>query len=528
MVRHLLVWLCNMMTPLETRLTEENESLRARDKAQQMEIKLLKEKIDLLVRRIFGARSEQLDEAQLMLLLQGDEGAKKAGASSANPCVLEAEIERRGKDNRPLKPRRWREARVPEHLPAVDEVIEPDEVAAAPEAWRHIGEEITVQLDYQPARFFRRRIIRKKYVKRDEPHKAPVIAALNTLQERSIAAPGLLAQIIVAKYCDHLPLYRQEQIYATRHDIAIPRQSSARWLGLAADWLRPIYEHIHTGVMAGGYVQVDETPIEYLSPGNGRTRQGYFWACKRPGADVSFVWKTSRGARCLDHIIPADFSGTVQCDGYSAYPSFASRSDGRITLAACWAHVRRKFHEAAESTPQHAGWVLLQIQHLYRIEKHLRQTQAGPRQCQAIRSSQSRMIIERIHRALTRLKISRQHLPQSAMGKAIDYTLTLWPLLLVYLEDGRIQIDNNEVENAIRPTAVGKKNWLFIGEAEAGERSAIFFTLIEACRSRGIDPQTYLRDVLTRLPTLTNHQIKDVTPEAWAGTSSSRSQRQAA
>jgi transposase len=243
---------------------------------------------------------------------------------------------------------------------------------------------------------------------------------------------------------------------------------------------------------------------------------------------VSFVWKTSRAARCLDHIIPADFNGTVQCDGYSAYPSFANRSDGRITLAACWAHARRKFFEAKDSAPQHAGWLLLQIQHLYRIEKHLRETKAGPAQRQAVRTSQSRMITLRIHRALTRMKLSRRHLPQSALGKAIDYTLTLWPLLLVYLEDGRIEIDNNLVENAIRPTAVGKKNWLFIGEAEAGDRSAIFFTLIEACRSRGIDPQTYLREVLTRLPTMTNRQIKDVTPEAWAKAHTARTQRKAA
>lgn len=517
-----------MMTPLEAQLTKENAALRAENKAQQIEIKLLKEKIDLLVRRIFGAKSEQIDEAQLMLLLQGEDAAKKAAASSADACALEAEIDRRARDNKPVKPRKEREARVPEHLPAVDEVIEPEEVAAAPGAWRHIGDEVTVQLDYQPAKFFRRRIIRKKYVKRDEPHKAPVIAPLNTLQERSIAAPGLLAQIIVAKYCDHLPLYRQEQIYATRHAIAIPRQSMARWLGLAADWLRPICELIHTGVMAGGYVQVDETPIEYLSPGNGQTKQGYFWACKRPGADVSFVWKTSRAARCLDHIIPADFTGTVQCDGYSAYPSFANRSEGRITLAACWAHARRKFFEARDSAPQHAGWLLLQIQHLYRIEKHLRQIKATPAERQAARASQSRMITLRIHKALTRIKLRSLHLPQSAMGKAIDYTLTLWPMLLVYLEDGRIEIDNNPVENAIRPTAVGKKNWLFIGEAEAGERSAIFFTLIEACRSRGIDPQTYLREVLTRLPTMTNRQIKDVTPEAWAKAQPAAPQHKAA
>jgi transposase len=518
-----------MMTPLEARLTEENAALRAKNKAQQIEIKLLREKIDLLIRRIFGRSSEQLDDGQLMLLLQGgDDDAKKDPASSASPGVLEAEIEKRGKDTAKIKPRKEREARVPEHLPAVDEVIEPDEVVADPKAWRSIGEEITEQLDYKPARFFRRRIIRRKYVKRDEPHQAPIIAPLNTLQERSIAAPGLLAQIIVAKYCDHLPLYRQEQIYATRHDIAIPRQSMARWLGLAADWLRPIDEHIHTGVMAGGYVQIDETPIEYLSPGNGETKQGYLWACKRPGADVSFTWATSRAARCLDRIIPADFSGTVQCDGYAAYPSFANRSEGRITLAACWAHARRKFHEATESKPQQAGWILLQIQHLYRIEKQLRQTQAGAQQRQAVRASQSRMITERIHRALTRLKHSRRHLPQSAMGRAIDYTLTMWPMLTVYLEDGRVEIDNNPVENAIRPTAIGKKNWLFIGEAEAGQRSAILFTLIEACRSRGIDPQTYLREVLTKLPTLTNKQIKDVTPAAWAKAQQNAHHRKAA
>lgn len=511
-----------MMTPLEARLTEENAALRAANK-------LLKEKVDLLIRRIFGRSSEQLDEQQLMLLLQGgDDGTKKDPASSASHGALEAEIKQRGRDDKAVKARKEREARVPEHLPAVDEVIEPKEVIAAPEAWRHIGEEVTEQLDYQPARFLRRRIIRRKYVRRDEPHQPPVIAPLNTLQERSIAAPGLLAQIIVAKYCDHLPLYRQEQIHATRHGIHIPRQSMARWLGLAADWLRPVYEHIHTGVMAGGYVQVDETPVEYLSPGNGETKQGYLWACKRPGADVSFTWATSRAAQCLERIIPADFTGTVQCDGYQAYPSFARRSGGRITLAACWAHARRKFHEALEGAPQHAGWLLLQIQHLYRIEQRLRETRAGPRQRQAQRAAESRMIIERIHRALTRLKRSRQHLPKSAMGRAIDYTLTQWPMLCVYLADGRIEIDNNPVERAIRPTAIGKKNWLFIGESDAGQRSAVLFTIIEACRSRGIDPQTYLRDVLTRLPTMTTRQVKDVVPAAWGKAQEPAAQRKAA
>ena len=178
--------------------------------------------------------------------------------------------------------------------------------------------------------------------------------------------------------------------------------------------------------------------------------------------------------------------------------------------------MRRKFFEAKANAPQHAGFILLQIRHLYRIEAQLRQSGAGPRLRQAIRASQSRMILKRIAETLRRLKESRTHLPQSAMGLAIAYTLNLWPQLQVFLEDGRISIDNNPVENAIRPTAVGKKNWLFIGEAEAGERAAILYTLIESCRSHGLDSFAWLRDVLTRLPTMAVSQISKLTPAACA------------
>ena len=497
-----------MMTPLEERLTEEVAALR-------LENKLLKEKIDLLVRRVFGAKSEQLDERQLTLLLQGDEPPKKAPASGSDATGLEAEIAKAAEVPRLEKLRPRSEARVPEHLPVVEQVIEPEEVVAEPQAWRCMGEEVTEQLDYEPAKFLRRRLIRRKYVRLAEPYKAPVIAPLNVLQERGIAAPGLLAAIIVGKYCDHLPLYRQEQIYRSRHCLDVPRQSMARWLGLAAEWLAPLYEHIRTGVMAGGYVQIDETPVKYLCPGNGQTRQGYLWTCKRPGGDVCFTWATSRATACLGKVLPASFTGIVQCDGYAAYPAHARTREG-LTLAACWAHVRRKFIEAKDSAPMQAGWVLLQLAHLYRIESGLRRTRAGPRLCQARRSAESRPIIARLRTVLERLKKQRLHLPRSAMGKAISYALSLWPMLEVYLEDGRVRIDNNEVENAIRPTAIGKKNWLFIGEAGAGQRSAILYTIIEACRRQGLDPWAYLRDVLTQLPSLTNRQVKHVLPEAWA------------
>jgi transposase len=494
----------------ETELSEQLARATAENERQRIETKLLREKIDALIKRLFGAQSEKIDPGQLLLMLQGLDAPGKA------PEPVEAEAPRRSTDP---SPPRERGPRVPAHLPVVEEVIDPEPVKACPEAWRCIGEEVTEQLDCEPARFFKRRIVRRKYARRDHPFAAPILAPLCTLQDRCIAAPGLIAAIIVGKYTDHLPLYRQEQIFATRHDIAIPRQTMAQWMGLAADWLRPIYEHIRTGVLGGGYVQVDETPIEYLAPGHGQTKLGYLWTCARPGGDTVFTWHTSRAAACLESIIPSGFRGTLQTDGYSAYPAFVRAHNSRagveaITLAGCWAHARRAIHQARESPPRIVAWLLRQIAHLYQIEDRLRQHRAGPDLCQAVRAAQSAMILRRLRAAL--LRIRPRHLPQSALGKAISYTLDQWPALEAFLRDGRIAIDNNRVENAIRPTAVGKKNWLFIGEAEAGHRGAILYTIVESCRRRGIDPQAYLRDVLTRLPKMTTSQIPEVTPEAWS------------
>ncbi|MDP9115028.1 MAG: IS66 family transposase [Acidobacteriota bacterium] len=502
-----------MSGPREEELARQLQAREAELRQAKARIALLEQKIDLLVRRIFGAKSEKLDAAQLELLLalgQEDESGKAEASVEAEaiPCKDPLHRNNRARSNEP----RW-----PADMVVIEEVIEPEPVKAAPQEWRCIGEEVSEQLDYEPARFIRRRLIRRKYVHRQQTETAPVIAALpQKLQERCIAAPGLLAQILVSKYCDHLPLYRQEQIYRSRHQVHLPRQSMAQWVGLSAHWLKLIYEHIRTGVMAGGYVQIDETPIRYLEPGNGKTKLGYLWTCNRPDGDVVYHWQTTRAATCLDKIVPVDFTGTIQCDGYAGYPAFARGRGETIALAACWAHARRAIYEAKEQAPQQAGWILRQIAHLYRIEEKLRKGHAGPQLRAAVRAHQSRPIHDRLHRLLAKLKVTRRHLPQSLMGKAIDYTLGLWPLLGVYLEDGRVEIDNNLVENAIRPTAIGKKNWLFIGEADAGERGAILYTIIENCRRRGIDPYAYLRDVLSRLPSMTNWQIKDITPEAWA------------
>jgi transposase len=496
--------------PLHAELASLRElvgSLQAALELSRQENTLLRQKVDLLVRRVFGSSSERLDRAQLELLLQ-----LPVLAETTAPVAVVEDFPQK----KMVAVRKDRAPRLPDHLPVIEEVIEPEPVKSAPEKWRCIGQEVSEQLDYEPARFLRRRTIRKKYVSRVDLDLAPVIAPLpEGLQERGLAAPGLLAQVLVSKYCDHLPLYRQEQIFLRRHQVHLPRQTLARWVALSAEWLKPIYEQIRTGVMAGGYVQVDETPINYLEPGFGRARQGYLWTGSRPKGDVFFRWETSRATACLDRVIPASFTGTLQCDGYAAYRAFANSRGQTIELAGCWAHVRRKFYEAIESSPKTAGWIVRQIQHLYQVESSLREQRAGPQLRASVRAHQSRPIVNRLQRVLAKLKISGRYLPQSPLGGAIDYALGLGNTLTVYLADGRVEIDNNLVENAIRPTAIGKKNWLFVGDARAGERSAIIYTVIESCRRRGLDPYAYLKDVLTRLPRLTNRQVPEVTPEAW-------------
>lgn len=354
------------MTPREAELAAAVARLEA-------ENKLLREKTDLLIKRLFGAKSERVDAAQLLLLLRGvDEPGK-------SPEPVAPEGPRRSKEASPPSCRR-KSPRIPEDLPLIEEVIEPEPVKAAPEAWRRIGEEVSERLDYEPARFLRRRTVRPKYVKRGEVDTVPVVAPLPpAILERSIVGPGMLAQVIVAKYCDHLPLHRQESIYWSRHNVWLPRQTLCEWVELGAGWLRLIYNEIKNSVFAREYVQVDETPLRYLDPGNGKTRLGYLWVCGRPGSDALFHWEPSRAAAVLEKIIPEDFIGTTQCDGYEAYDCFARRRGERIVLAGCMAHVRRKFYEAQDQSPRVAAWILRQFQALYAVESSLKESGAGPR-----------------------------------------------------------------------------------------------------------------------------------------------------
>jgi len=412
-----------------------------------------------------------------------------------------------------------------------EEVIEPAEVLSAPDLYRRIGQEINERLDYEPGRFWRLRVVRPTYVRRrvatGESAPAPLTAPLPPmLLERGQLGPGLLAHVLVSKYADHLPLYRQEGIYRQRHGVELPRQSLARAVELGAFWLEPIERELREQTFANGYVQVDETPIRYLAPGAGQTKSGYFWTVLAPRGEGFFHWAPSRAARVLTEVVPPNFAGWLQADGYEAYPSFLRQREARaadlaeesppILLAGCMAHVRRAFFEAKDHAPQLAGWVLRQIDQLYDLERAWRERNVGPSLREVARGAYSRPILQRLRRVWEIYRARREILPQSSLGKAVRYALGQWERLERWLGDGRLEIDNNLVENAIRPSAVGKKNWLFIGSEEAGPRGAIVYTVLASCRRHGIDPFEYLRDVFTRLPAMTNSQIKEMTPAAWA------------
>lgn len=494
------------MPPITELLTTLRQSEERIEQLRQENAKL-RQILQTMLKKQYGTQQgERIDARQLELLLGKEAGAVVETMDRAKQEALAA----------PEKPGReplGRRITLPENCETEEVVLEPEEVQAAPGQWKRIGEEVTEEIDLVPARVIRRRIIRPKYVHRQRRTLAPVIAPLPArLIEKSPASAGLLAHLIVAKYIDHLPLYRQEKIFWERHRLILPRRAMCAWVHHAVGWLKPIYHHICQSILANGYMQVDETPITYLDPdaGKGHSRKGYMWAFGVPGADMAFAWNPKRSAAALGSII-GDYRQLLQCDAYSAYGSFAK---GRgVSLIGCWAHVRRKVHEALESTPFAAAVLLRQIQHLYRIEKELRDLKAGPNLRAAVRHAQSLPLLRRI-RAYAQVFLQRYR-PQQPIGEACRYMLNQWEPLLRYLEHGVAEIDNNLTENAIRPSAIGKKNWLFIGSPEAGETCAIIYTIIETCRRHQVEPAAYLREILQRLPSSTNQDIPNLVPKAW-------------
>lgn len=467
----------------------------------RLENKLLRQKLDALARRYFGKTSEQLSSAQLELLLSGLEKTEGVTPAPAKPAPVSRPRQRDGSTR----------VRTPDNLEVVKTVIEPKEVQAEPEQWKEIGQEVSRQLDYQPGKFFWLEIVRPKYVRLQARELPPVVAPAPQ-RASGMAAPGLLAHLLVSKFSDHLPFYRQQMIFQERHGVFIQRQQMVLWMKQGVSLLEAIFRCLKDEFRSSPYVQLDETPVKYLDPGMGECSQGYLWTGHVPGRSVIFEWHASRAASCLNSLLGEGFKGKIQCDGYSAYPAFAKDKPG-IELFGCWAHARRAVFEAVEQDPRPAGWLLHQMSFLYGWEAQLREERAGPAVRGVFRTSHHRMVVERLHRALSRWQ--SRYLPKSKLGEAIGYMLNQWGPLSRIVEHGEVEWTNNLVENKIRPTAIGKKNFMFFGSEEAGQGNAVVYTLIANCRLHGIEPYEYLKDVLTRLPYMSHSQVAELTPLNW-------------
>lgn len=515
---------------------DEKQNLLDTIARQAAEIVVLKQTIDALCRRIFGASSEKLDPAQLELMLGGDLAKKATAADPADPGPA-AEISSHKKALR-----KTRAPRIPEHLPVVREELDPPEVILNPEAFRRIGEEVREQLHFKPAEFLRIQLVRGKYIRKNDPAAKPFINPLPpSLQDRCIATPGLIAEVLDNRFVCHLPYYRQAEMFA-RMGVHLHRKTLCDWTLLASDWLAIIYREIQYEHWCALYRQIDETPIDYLKPGSGKAQTGYLWTSNIPGGSVFYHWHEGRNTdgmtglfedveRTDDAATPAleyqPLLRIIQCDGYVVYPSWA-KDKAWIKLMGCHSHMRRKFFEATEQSPRLVAWILRQIAHLYHIEKRLREAKAGPALRQAVRAAESQMIHRRLKKAIDKLALRRSILPKSKLGKAVRYAINQWSNLEVYLNDGRVEICNNLVENAIRPTKLGAKNWLFIGNEESGQKCAILYTIVENCRRLGINPKEYLTDVLTRLPAMLAKDAITLTPANWLKARNGKTERIAA
>ena len=487
------------MPPMEAVL-EENRSLK-------QEIAVLRAEIDWLKKRVFGgAKSERIDSAQLLLRLE--ELEKLETKAEAKPQVVTYE-------RQSPKPRQTAAEQF-KNLPVRETVeIVPDEVKAYPEMFERIGQEETFEVDIEPPRLFKRKIVRPKFRHRLNRNRPPVVAAAPAGPvQGGYASAGLIAWVAMAKYADHLPLYRQEKMFQ-RWGARISRQSMADWIALVARELEPVYKLMLRVLREGNYVQIDETPIRCHDPDikRGKTLQGWLWVLSRPGGDVVFVWRLSRRHDELAKLLP-DYRGTLQGDGYQAYASLAKIRDA-IEYVGCWAHARRKFHEALQESPVAALHILRLIGHLYSYERQWKeQGRCAPALRASLRNGHYGLTLSLLRRSAERL--AQRALPKSLLGKACSYLLNQWESLAAHCRIGHTELDNNLVENAIRPSAVGKKNWLFIGHPEAGERSAILYSIIASCRRHGIEPHAYLRDVLSRLPTMTNQDdLTVLLPSQW-------------
>lgn len=461
----------------------------------------------------FGKRSEQMDKDQLQLAFEDLVQGLGEIEQEEETADLELKAHR-------ARERREARASLPDHLPRIEVVVEP-EAKACPccgGGLHVIGEDVSQRLDVVPAQYQVIVTRRPKYACRSCEGTVIQAPAPVRLIEGGLPTERLVAQVLVDKYADHVPLYRQAQGFA-RQGVKLDRSTLAFWTGYAAAELKPVWAHMRERLLGASKLFVDETKAPVLDPGRGRTKSGYFWAIARDdrgwgGSDPPAVVYTYAPGRGADHAIALlkDFSGVLQTDGYGAYKTLASRRND-VVLAHCWSHVRRKFFDLAKggSAPI-AEEILARIGKLYAVEADVRGQTAEARQL--ARQDRSAPIIAALKAYLDE---QLRRLPGgSVTAEAIRYVQSRWDGLTRFLDDGRIELDTNPVERAMRPIALNRKNALFAGSDEGAEHWAILATLIECCKLHGANPAAYLEDVLTRLVGgHLNSRLDELTPWAW-------------
>ena len=494
-------------------LPDDPGMLRAMLVAERHENERLRQIIKELQRHRFGRRAETLPEDQLLL---GLEEAEQVVAASTAESEATVPVERAARAAR----RRTNRGALPAHLPRIEMVVDIEDHACpcCKNALHCIGEDVSERLDIVPAQFRVLVVRRPKYACRaceDVVVQAPAPARLI---EGGLPTEATVAQVLVSKYADHLPLYRQAQIYA-RQGINLDRSTLADWVGRAAWLLRPVHERLLAQLKSSTKLFADETTAPVLDPGRGRTKTGQLWAYARDdrpwgGRDppgVAYVYAPDRKAeRPIAHL--AGFKGVLQVDGYGGYRVLAERGD--VELAFCWSHVRRRFYElAAAGSAPIASEALEHIASLYRVEAEIRGRSADERR--AVRGDKSRPIIEMLEPWLReKLGLISQ---KTKLAEAIRYALSRWKGLTRFLDDGRIEINSNVVERAIRPIALNRKNALFAGSDGGGEHWATIASLIETCKLGGIDPQIYIANVITKIVNgHPNSRIDELLPWAYA------------